>query len=468
MTAAQRIDSWPRTHRPLPWLFAIFLAAIFLVPVDAVHLKVHLPFSSDLDRFLVALIILVWAGGVLVRGRGDRLRLRPRGWALPVLIFFAIAVLSIVLNIGRITDLGELAVAEKRLAMLVSLVGVFAVFAVSMRVTELRAFATLIVVLATITSLGTIYEQKTGDNLFYSTASSVLSPVAEVEPAPTEGSPASSAPGRPLITGPTRHALSVASLLGMALPFAIAFAAMSAEWRRRLLWGLLACVILAGALVTQRRSGVIVPAVAVAALFVMRPRKMGPLLPYAVVAVVVGLLLSGGTISAVQQLTEGGDSASTEGRTSDYAAVVPDLLTHPALGRGYGTLNSIKVDTYRIFDNEYLGTVYQMGLLGLLALLAMILAPVFIVRNVARSDNPLRGPPALAAAAGCIAFAVATGLYDILSFPQAPYLFFFLAAMCTTAASVEKVAPVEITARRLSGARGRRGAEPTPRVIEPA
>ncbi|HVW47984.1 MAG TPA: O-antigen ligase family protein [Solirubrobacterales bacterium] len=468
MTAAQRIDSWPRTRRPLPWLFAIFLAAIFLVPVDAVHLKVHLPFSSDLDRFLVAIILVVWAGGVLVRGPGSRLRLRPRGWALPVLIFFGLAVLSIVLNIGRITNLGEFAVAEKRLALLVSLVAVFAVFAVSLRVTELRAFATLIVVLATITSLGTIYEQKTGDNLFYSTASSVLSPIAEVEPAPTEQSPASSVPGRPLISGPTRHALSVASLLGMALPFAVAFAAMSTEWRRRLLWGLLACLILAGALVTQRRSGVIVPAVALAALFAIRPRKMAPLLPYAIVAIAVGLVLSGGTISAVNQLFNGGDNASTEGRTSDYAAVVPDLLTHPAIGRGYGTLNSIKVDTYRIFDNEYLGTAYQMGLLGLLAFVAMILAPVFIVRNVARSDNPLRGPPALGAAAGCLAFAVATGLYDILSFPQAPYLFFFLAAMCTTAASVEKVAPAEIAASRLSGARGRRRVEPARPVVEPA
>ena len=43
------------------------------------------------------------------------------------------------------------------------------------------------------------------------------------------------------------------------------------------------------------------------------------------------------------------------GRTSDYPAVVPDLLTRPILGRGYGTLDSERVDTYRIFDNEYLG-----------------------------------------------------------------------------------------------------------------
>jgi hypothetical protein len=219
----------------------------------------------------------------------------------------------------------------------VAMFAAFAIFAVSLRVTELRSFSVLIIVLATITSLGTIYEQKTGDNLFYSTASKVLSPIAEVEPAPEEDEP-----GRPMIAGPTRHALSVASLLGMAAP---------------------------------------------------------------------------------------------------YAAVVPDIITHPAIGRGYGTLDTLRLDTYRIFDNQYLGLLYQVGLIGLLAWLFFVLTPVFQGWHAARSDNPLRGPPALAAIAGIFAFLVATALYDILTFPQAPYLFCFLAAMCTTAASVERVAP---------------------------
>ena len=78
-----------------------------------------------------------------------------------------------------------------------------------------------------------------------------------------------------------------------------------------------------------------------------------------------------------------------------------------------------------------------MGGLGLLAFIALIVTPLFVVRGVLRSDNPLRGPPALAAAASCMAFGVATALYDILTFPQAPYLFLFMAAMCTCAASVE-------------------------------
>jgi hypothetical protein len=465
MNTLQRLDSWPRTRRPLPWLFAFFLASIFLLPIDAIQLKVHLPFSSESDRFIVALIVVVWAVGVAV-GRGTgRLRLRPRGWALAMIVFFVLAIISIVFNFDRITNLGEWATAEKRLALLVSLVAVFGVFSVSLRVTELRAFAVLIVILASITAAGTIYEEKAHDNLFYSTATSLLSPIAEVEPAPTEAGSDPRAPGRPMISGPTRHALSVASLLGMAVPFAIVFAAGSADLRRKIFWGLLACLIIGGALITQRRSGLVVPGVAIVTLFAIRPRKFLPLVPFALVAMVAGLALSGGSIGVVNQLSGESDKSSDEGRTSDYEAVVPDLLTHPAIGRGYGTLDSQRVDTYRIFDNEYLGELYQVGLLGLLAFIALILTPVVIaVRYAARSDNPLRGPPALAAAAGCLGFAVASSLYDILTFPQAPYLFLFLAAMCTTAASVEKVAPV---GARLPLPRARRARRRSPHGARP-
>ncbi|HTT93210.1 MAG TPA: O-antigen ligase family protein [Solirubrobacterales bacterium] len=465
MNALQRMDSWPRTRRPLPWIFALFLASIFLLPIDATQLKVHLPFSSEADRFFAAFVIVAWAITALMAKRSGRLRLRPRGWATAFIVFFAIAIISLAFNFDRITNLGEWETAEKKLVLLITLVGLFAVFSVSLRVTELRAFGVLIVILASITALGTIYEEKAHDNLFYSTGSTLLSPIAEVEPAPTEAGSDPSAPGRPMISGPTRHALSVASILGMAVPFAIVFAAGAPSLRRKLLWGALALLIIVGALITQRRSGLIVPAVAILTLFAIRPRQFLPLIPVALVAIVVGFAIKGGSISVISQLTGGENKASDEGRTSDYEAVVPDVLTHPAIGRGYGTLDSQKVDTYRIFDNEYLGELYQTGLLGLLAFIALILTPVVIaVRYAARRDNPLRGPPALAAAAGIMGFFVAAALYDILTFPQAPYLFLFLAAMCTTAASVEKVAPERARRarprRRGAPQRRRRGARP--------
>lgn len=435
--ASDSADAWPRTRRPLPWLITGFLAMIFLVPFEAIHLKVSLPFSSDLDRFFVALLVAAWAL-TAVLGRGDgTMRARRRGWAAGMIAFTFVAVASIAVNVDRITNLGEWDVAQKRLAVLAGLVAVFAIVSLTLRVAELRPLAVLIVVLATITAAGTIYEQKTGYNAFYSVATSVFSPIATVDPAPTEINPDPNLPARPLIVGPTRHGLSVASILGMALPFAVVLAAVAPTGRRRAIWCLAACLIFAGALVTQRKSGVVVPAFALIALFVFRPRQLIRLAPYGIVALFIGLAMSGGSFSSFQAIKTSGKTDSTLGRTSDYPAIVPDLLSNPLLGRGYGTLNSARSDTYRIFDNEYLGQVYQVGALGLLAFMALILTPLLLVRSLLRSSDSQRGPPALAAAAACMAFAIAAALYDILTFSQAPYLFIFMAAICTCAASVE-------------------------------
>jgi hypothetical protein len=439
-------DAWPRTRRPLPWLFAVLLATIFLIPFDAIHLKLSLPFSSDLDRFLVVLIVVTWAVGVAL-GKPERIRrVRPSGWAIGMTAFVLIAVVSIAFNIERITNLGEFDVAQKRLSVLLALAAVFAIVSLTLRPAELRPFSVLIVVLAVLTAAGTIYEKKTGYNAFYQTAAKVFSPIATVEPSPTDVNPDPNLTPRPTITGPTRHGLSVTSILGMALPFAVVLAAIGPTWRRRVGWGVAACLIIAGALITQRKSGAVVPAMALLALFVFRPRQLLRLAPFGVVALAVAFALTPGIFSTVRELGQTNNQVSTEGRKADYPAVVPDLLTRPVLGRGFGTLDSERVDTYRILDNEYLGQVIQVGALGLLAFLGMIVTPLFVARSLLRSDDPVRGPPALAAAAACLAFGVACSLYDILTFPQAPYLFLFMAAICTCAASVE------VPARRATAA----------------
>jgi hypothetical protein len=436
-------DAWPRTRRPLPWLFAALLAMIFLVPFDSMQLKLSLPVSSDFDRFLVIAIVVVWGIGT-IRAKPQAVeRLRPAGWAIGMIAFLLVAVASIAFNVERITNLGEWDDAQKHLAVLFSLAAVFAIVSLNLRASELRAFSVLIVLLAVVTAAGTIYEKKTGFNVFYETSSAVFSPIATVAPSPTDVNPDPSTTPRPTITGPTRHALSVTSILGMALPFAVVLAAISPVRRRRLLWGLAACLIIAGALITQRKSGAVVPAMALLVLFVLRPLLR--LAPFGVVALAVALVITPGIFSTVRELGQTSEQDSTAGRTSDYPAVVPDVLTRPILGRGFGTLDSERVDTYRIFDNEYLGQLFQVGALGLLAFIALIVTPLFVARSVLRSDDPVRGPPALAAGAACLAFGVACSLYDILTFPQAPYLFLFMAAMCTCAASVE--VPAGWTAR---------------------
>jgi O-antigen ligase len=430
-------DAWPHTRRPLPWLFAALLVTIFLVPFDAIHLKVSLPFSSDLDRFLVTAIVGVWLVGTAIHKQQAVERLRPAGWAIGMIAFVAIAVASIAFNVERITNLGEWEDAQKHLVVLFSMGAIFAIVALNLRASELRAFSVLIVILAMLTAAGTIYEKKTGYNVFYETSAAVFSPIADVDHSPTEINPNPATTPRPTITGPTRHALSVTTILGMALPFAVVLAAIAPVRRRRILWSVAACLIIAGALITQRKSGAVVPAMALLVLFVLRPRQLLRLAPFGLAALAVALALTPGIFSTVRELGHTSEQDSTAGRTSDYPAVVPDLLTRPMIGRGFGTLDSERVDTYRIFDNEYLGQLFQVGALGLLAFIAMIVTPLFVARSVLRSDDPVRGPPALAAGAACLAFGVACALYDILTFPQAPYLFLFVAAMCVSAASVE-------------------------------
>jgi O-antigen ligase len=438
-------DAWPHTRRPLPWLFAALLAMIFLVPFDAIRLKVGLPFSSDFDRFVVMALVVVWAIGAAVARREAVERLRPAGWAIGMTAFVLVAVASIAFNVERITNLGEWKDAQNHLVVLFSLVAVFAIVTLNLRAAELRPFSILIVVLAVITATGTIYEKKAGYNVFYETSAAVFSPIADVDPSPTDVNPDPSTTPRPTITGPTRHALSVTSILGMALPFAVVLAAMTPVRRRRILWSVAACLIIAGALITQRKSGAVVPAMALLVLFVLRPRQLLRLAPFGIVALAIALVVTPGIFSTVRELGQTNEQDSTEGRKSDYPAIVPDVLTKPMLGRGFGTHDSERVDTYRIFDNEYLGQLFQVGALGLLAFIAMIVTPLFVARTVMRSDDPVRGPPALAAGAACLAFGVACALYDILTFPQAPYLFLFMAAMCTCAASVE--VPAGWTAR---------------------
>ncbi len=106
-----------------------------------------------------------------------------------MIAFLLVAVASIAFNVERITNLGEWNDAQKHLAVLFSL----GASSRSSRSTCARPscapFSVLIVVLAVITAAGTIYEKKTGYNVFYETSAAVFSPIADVDHSPTEINP---------------------------------------------------------------------------------------------------------------------------------------------------------------------------------------------------------------------------------------------------------------------------------------
>lgn len=428
-------ENWPRTTRVLPWLLAAFLAMVFLIPFDAIEVPFNLPMDNNPDRFLLPLIAVLWVGALIAAGP-LRPRLRFSVVHFAVVFLLGVAVLSVLANAQTLVSLGQFDVSAKKLGILLSWAALFAIVASTIRPREVPAFAGLIVVLGCLTALGTIWEYRTGENLFYIWTDAIL-PDAFTVAAPL----ADPQFGRENVTGPTLHPLGVATLLAMALPFAVVGLARHRWGREKVFYAVATALLLAGSFATVRRTGALAPMAALLFMFLYRPQSMLRILPVGIVLLVAIQGLSPGAISRVKaQVVNAvkGEDRSVDARELDYDAVMPDVLDGIVIGRGYGSYDPA---WYRYLDNEYLGRVIETGVLGLLAYLFVVLAVVAVAHPSIRSGDPRRAPPALAVAAAAVAFGVASAFFDLLAFSHVPYLFFFVAGLAVACRARPVAAP---------------------------
>jgi hypothetical protein len=444
-------DAFPHTKRPLPWLLSGFLAMLFFVPIASTQLKIHLPVDSRIDRFAIIVLVCawVWLGGdqrAFLRTRRSKL------FVTAAAIFLVAAVASLLLDAGRIVNLGDFQLAEKRFALLGSflILGWFALTA--LRYEDVRGFATYLIGLATLMAVGMLVERHTGYNVFYNWTATVLGPIANVAPSPTDIHPAFGTEGRVVVVGPTQHGLAAATMLVVVMPFALV-RVFDATSRRS--WWLNAAafvLMLAGAMATDRKTALLVPIAVLIYIACYRPRQVLRLLPVGVV-VLVGIVhfAAPGALGTVLNFNQDVSSNSTTHRVGDFSDVVPDVLAHPVLGRGFGTLNPEQPSQFRINDDEYIDELWEVGAFGLFAFLWMILTPVITARRAIRTRAPAISSLALATSGGCIAFLVVCALFDALSFPEAPYMFFVVASLTTIAAAGPEgnVEPASARVRRL-------------------
>jgi hypothetical protein len=460
---AQR-DAFPHTRRPLPWFLAAFLAMLFLVPVDSTELKVHLPVGSQIDRFAIVGLVIAW----FCFGGDQRAFLRTRRSKLYVgaaCVFLALAVASLLLDAGRIVNIGDFDLAEKRFGLLGSFLVLSWFTLTALRFEDLRGFATYLIGLGAVTAFGILIERHTGYNAFYNWSGTILKPIANVAPSPTNIHPEFGSDGRVTVVGPTLHGLAATAMLVMVMPFALVrvFDATS----RRMWWlnALAFTLMLAAAASTDRKTALIVPVAVIIYLAFYRPRQVMRLAPIGLV-VLVGMVhfASPGALGTLLS-PSAVNSDSTTHRTGDFTDVTPDVLAHPVLGRGFGTLNPEQPDQFRINDDEYVDEIWEVGVVGLLAYLCMILAPVVSARRAIRGRDPDAASLALAASAGCIAYLVVNALFDAMSFPQAPYMFFMVAALTTIAAAgpAGNVQPTRQLVRALA-----RRPQKKPATVEPS
>ncbi|WP_407835440.1 O-antigen ligase family protein [Streptomyces sp. DSM 116496] len=229
----------------------------------------------------------------------------------------------------------------------------------------------------------------------------------------------------------TAQPLEFGGMLALLLPFAIQQAfdparAQLSRWRR---WAPVA--LMGGALpLTVSRTSIIGALIVV---LVMVPRwkpqrrwtTFGLLLgSVAVFKVLVPGLI--GTITTLFASFVSNSDSSTQARTVKYSAIVPYLEERPLFGRGLGTFTP---DLYFFTDNQYMLTLAEMGLLGLLALLALFLTGIHqggAIRRLAADESDRELGQAFFASA--LVALVSAATFDALSFPMFAGMFFLTIA----------------------------------------
>jgi len=419
-------DDWPHTTRLLPWAIAGFLAMVLVVPFDSIKLPIAIPMDGKLDRPVLAALGILWVGALLaVRGAGAP-RIAVTRIHVAALAFFAVACLGAVLNAPALVNLDEFTLVLKKLVLLGSYIALFVVVASVVRPAEAPRFVALLIGLAVVAAFGTVIEYRLGFNAFYSWSAALLPGSVGV---PEDLNTLDSI-GRTSIYGSAGHPVELATMVGMVVPFAVVGLLDSAERRRRIWYAVAIGVIFAGALATQRKTSIVAPAAGLLVLLAYRPRLVvRRLIPVGLVlGVLVGLAAPGAIQSIVDQLSPSkfGNVRSTQDRTADYDGVAPDVTRHVLLGRGYESYDHTK---YRILDNAYLGLLVGVGVVGLLAYLAILATTMSAAHRTIRSGDPPLSGTALAASASVAVVAVATLLFDVLSRPHVAYLFFFIAGL---------------------------------------
>lgn len=420
-------DDWPHTKRVLPWALAGFMAMLFLVPFDAIDLPINLPLNSSLDRPALIALATLWLLTLAIVSGAARPRLKLTRVHFAVFAFFGLCCLSIALDGHGLASMGEVSLVVKKLALLGSYIVFFIVVASVIRPREVPRYAVLMVGLGVIVAISTIVEYRLHYNVFYSLWGKVLTITI-----PSEFDTPDSL-GRLTVYGPTSHPLELAALLAMVLPFAVIGLVDAGTRRRRVLYTLAIGLLIAGGVATSRKTSIVAPATAVLLLLAYRPRAVFRSL--VTLAVVLGILVHvtspGALGSVITQLEPGhfNSALTTTDRTERYDAVRPDIVSHLLLGRGY---ESYDPHVYRILDNEYLGLLITTGLLGVLAYLGIFGAMMGAAHRTIRGPDPVRSSLALAAFASVGVIAVASVLFDVLSFPHVPYLLFFVGAMIVT------------------------------------
>ena len=400
------------------------MAMLWLAPFDSIQLDIPAPIDLKLDRMVLPILVVTWVAALVLGGR-ESPRLQPTLMHGALGGFVALAFLSVILGASALDQTLDLDTAIKKLPLLLSYLTLFLIMASVVRREEVPAFLKFTLGLAVVVALGMVWEDQAFNNVFFHWSDTVLPSIFEVSSGGTDWDSA----GRRMVHGPAQHPLAAASMLSMAMPIAVLGLIHARRTGGRLLYLMAVGALTLGVLATERKTAFIAPAVGVLTIAYFRRRELLRLTPVAVAGVVAVVVMAPSAVAPVldQFKPDQLNGANTvQDRAADYDAIRPDVWSHVALGRGYGSYQPLG---HRILDSEILVRLIEMGVLGLVSFLLLGVSVIACARRTIHSRHPTLGTAALAGAAAAAVFLALAFLFDSNAFAQVPYIFFCFAAL---------------------------------------
>lgn len=236
------------------------------------------------------------------------------------------------------------------------------------------------------------------------------------------------------------HPLEYGVVLTMMLPLCLTVAIYDRSRAAFLRWLPVVVVTLSSALSVSRSAFVSLAAVFLI-LFPSWPpatrRAVGIVMALGAVTMYVAIPGMAGTILGMFS----GSDSSVMSRTDSYDGALSYLQVSPFFGRGFGTF----LPSYRILDNQYLLSSVEIGLVGLISLLAVIFSAVVCANSGRRhGKGQLMHSMGPALVASMLAGGLSFALFDAFAFPQACGTVFMVAGICGAYANLRgNVAPAK-------------------------
>jgi O-antigen ligase len=236
------------------------------------------------------------------------------------------------------------------------------------------------------------------------------------------------------VAGTASHPIEYGMVLALVLPFALHYAFVAT--RRKNWWWAMTIVIGVAVPMSLSRSAILGVIAEFLVLFAVWPsrRRATSILIAPVFIVAMRLLIPGlvGTIFSI--FSNAGDDPSLQGRADSRAAAGSLIAQSPWFGRGFNTYIpskfvqlGLKGVNHGSLDNQYLGTVVEMGYVGLFALVFLLVVAIGVARGIRirAADTEARdlGQAFLAA---FLATAIGMATFDGLGFSMFTGLFFLL------------------------------------------